>query len=146
MRTSVSSLEPTEKPDIVTHACSPSAGGQREKYLDHAGQPASPNQQAQVLVQDPVSGSKTDSSKEHRQHCFLVSHSTCGYPPPTHTHICSHSDTQHCPLASTQMCTQMQVYIHILAYIYSHIQKPQFQITIIFRAYINTEKHFRINA
>lgn len=31
MRTSVSSLEPTEKPDIVAHACSPSAGEAKRK-------------------------------------------------------------------------------------------------------------------
>lgn len=140
MRTSVSSLEPTEKPDIVTHACSPSAGGQREKYVDHTGQPASPNQQAQVLVQDPVSGSKTDSSKEHRQHCFLVSHSTCGYPPAPNTH--THLQTQRHPTLPsglhTNVHTHAGVHTHTCISILTHT-KPQFQITIIFRAYINRE-------
>lgn len=47
MRTSVSSPEPTEKPDTMTHACNPSAGEtETEKHPEHRGRASSSIQQA----------------------------------------------------------------------------------------------------
>lgn len=64
MRTSVSSLEPTEKPDIVSGTCLQSqcwGGKEKNTWTMLASQPRLISK-PQVLVKDPVSGSKMDSS------------------------------------------------------------------------------------